>query len=247
MFQKTVIWAHRGASGKAPENTLAAFGLAELDGADGIELDVRMTADGVPVVMHDATLDRTTDDSGLLALRSLADLAGVDAGRWFGPQFAKESVPTLEQVLCQIQDRMLLNIEIKEFAAGVAVKRLLKRHARCRVLISSFDHAVLQALHLDAPELFLGYLSEDADWDRLIETAVANRAVSFHPRQDRVVAEQVELCHARGLKIFPWVVDEKKRAMTLLEMGVDGLFTNEPGSLRRWLAGVASSQGVPSR
>jgi glycerophosphoryl diester phosphodiesterase len=60
MFQKTVIWAHRGASGKAPENTLAAFGLAELDGADGIELDVRMTADGVPVVMHDATLDRTS-------------------------------------------------------------------------------------------------------------------------------------------------------------------------------------------
>jgi len=235
MSHKIVVWAHRGASAEAPENTLAAFLLAERAGAYGIELDVRLTADGIPVVLHDSTLDRTTDATGLLVSHALADLRQVDAGRWFAPRFAGEPVPTLEQVLRRIGGRMHLNLEIKEHAAGMAVKRLLHRYSRCRVLISSFDHTMLAALHRRAPMLPLGFISSDARWYKDIGYAAANGAFSFHPRQDRVTADRVAACHALGLRVYPWVVDGKKRFAELLRAGVDGLFTNHPRRMCRWL------------
>ena len=93
------IWAHRGASASAPENTLAAFRAAEAAGAAGIELDVHLSADGVPVVIHDETVDRTTDGHGPVAALTLCRLRQLDAGRWFAPAFAGEALPTLEEIL----------------------------------------------------------------------------------------------------------------------------------------------------
>lgn len=232
-MQNIIVWAHRGASGDAPENTLAAFKLAEQHGCDGIELDVRLTADGVPVVLHDDTLDRTTDVQGALAIYSAVDLRHIDAGSWFAAPFAGEVVPTLEQVLGWADGRLRLNLEIKEFAAGMAVKGLLERFPCCRVLVSSFDHALLEALRISAPEIPVGFLSEDRRWHRQVNAAVSCGAVSFHPRQDLVTSEQLEACHAQGLKVYPWVVDDASRFRALLRMGVDGVFTNYPARLRQ--------------
>lgn len=243
MKKNIVVWAHRGASGDAPENTWAAFRLARLHGADGIELDVRLTADNVPVVMHDETLNRTTDAQGALQQYSLGELQHVDAGGWFAPQFAGESVPVLDRILQWAVGGVRLNIEVKEFAAGRAVVELLRRYPGCRALLSSFDHTLLAALRIRAPWLSIGFLSEARRWDQHIADAVACRAESIHPRQDQVTAEQVEACHVRGLAVYPWVVDDRVRFLELLEMGVDGMFTNYPDRLRRWRAGGDASPG----
>jgi glycerophosphoryl diester phosphodiesterase len=230
-----VVWAHRGASGIAPENTLAAFRLAQFCGADGIELDVRPAADKVPVVMHDETLDRTTNAHGMLQRYAARDLQRIDAGSWFGPEFAGEPVPQLDGVLHWAGPDLLLNVEIKEFSAGMAVIDLLERYPDRRVLVSSFDHALLAALRARAPLLPIGFLSEARRWHEHLDAAIACRAESLHPRQDRVTAEQVEDCHVRGIKVYPWVVDGRERLLSLAAMGVDGVFTNYPARLRRWL------------
>ncbi len=152
------IWAHRGASAQAPENTLAAFGLALELGADGIELDVHLSRDEVPVVIHDETLERTTDGRGKVADRTWADLRALDAGRWFAPSFAGEPVPSLQQALDLVGMRARINVEIKSAAAGQAVLTLLERYPRCQVLVSSFDHRVLARMRRAAPHLPLGFL-----------------------------------------------------------------------------------------
>ena len=109
-----IVLAHRGYSAKAPENTMAAFELALAVGADGIELDVHMTRDGEIVVIHDDTLDRTTNGKGPVSDQTMAELRELDAGSWFSPEFAGERIPTLKLVLELIKDKdVLLNIEIK--------------------------------------------------------------------------------------------------------------------------------------
>lgn len=237
-MKKIVIWAHRGASGDAPENTMSAFRLAEKAGADGLELDVRLTADGVPMVLHDDTLDRTSDVQGALSAFCRNDLQHVDGGSWFAPQFAGEGIPALEQVLQWAEDRLYLNVEIKEYAAGMAVKELLDQFSRCRALVSSFDHELLKALRVSAPEMPLGFLSETCCWHQQLCDAVSCGAESFHPRQDLVTPEQIAQCHALGLKVYPWVVDDVARFRALLRMGVDGVFTNYPARLRQCQADV---------
>lgn len=237
-MKNVVVWAHRGASGEAPENTLAAFRAAERASADGLELDVRLTADGCPVILHDETLDRTTDGRGPLACCTLADLRRFDAGGWFGPQFVGEPVPMLEQVLKWAAGRLRLNLEIKEYAAGLAVAALVCRYPACRVLLSSFDHDLLAALRKQIPGLAIGFLSESRRWFEQIAAAAACGAESFHPRRDLLDGEQVALCHARGLKVYPWVVDDEATCRVLLGMGVDGFFTNYPGRF-------GCRQGVP--
>jgi glycerophosphoryl diester phosphodiesterase len=112
---RPLILAHRGASRIAPENTLVAFCLALEQGADGLELDVQLSRDGVPVVFHDSELSRTTDGRGRISEKTLAELRTLDAGKWFDPRFAGERIPTLEEVFEAFGDRALYNIELKAF------------------------------------------------------------------------------------------------------------------------------------
>lgn len=226
------IWAHRGASACAPENTMAAFLAAEGAGADGIELDLHLSRDGVPVVIHDETLERTTNGTGAVGQRTLAELRGLDAGSWFGPSFAGERLPTLAEVLDWADDRLRLNLEIKTAAAGRKVLAVLRDFPRCRALISSFDHRLLAALRSLAPLLPLGFLGETRFWRRGVVRATAAGGESYHPRQDLVSRQLVETCHRQGLAVFPWTVDAPGRARTLLRLGIDGMFTNEPARLR---------------
>jgi glycerophosphoryl diester phosphodiesterase len=229
------IWAHRGASARAPENTLAAFREAEAAGADGLELDVHLSRDGVPVVIHDDRVDRTTDGRGAVDALTFREIRVLDAGRWFGKRFAGESLPTLEEVFLFAGDRLRLNVEIKNAAAGIAVLALMKRNPRTPVLVSSFDHDLLAVLRRQESRLPLGFLTESSDWQKPLERAAALAAESFHPREDLVDAELILACHRRRLAVYPWTVDEPQRLAALRRLGVDGVFCNDPERVARWL------------
>lgn len=227
------IWAHRGASADAPENTLVAFAAAEAAGADGIELDVHLSRDGVPVVIHDERVERTTDGRGRVAGLSLAELRRLDAGGWFSPRFAGEPIPVLEEVLDWAGDRLRLNIEIKEAAAGQALLDLLPRYPRVRVLVSSFDHRLLAELRRRDGNLPLGFLFEEDGWHRVLRRALACGAESLHPRADRVSRPLLAACKRAGLALCPWTVDDPGHIRALRRLGIDGLFTNDPFAVSR--------------
>lgn len=228
MKKTPFIWAHRGASGLAPENTLSAFALAEQAGADGVELDVHLSRDGVPVVIHDETLDRTTNGSGAVSTWTLRALKTLDAGGWFGPDFSAEPLPTLEDILLWADDRLRLNIEIKSAQAGRAVLDLLTQFPRARVLISSFHHPLLFSLRQWAPELPIAFLTHSGCWRVSLKRAIACRAESFHPPVQHVSRLLVKACHKNGLTVYPWTADGHSLQRSLLRIGVDGLFTNYP-------------------
>lgn len=228
MDRQFFIWAHRGASSEAPENTLASFVAAEEAGADGIELDIHLTRDGVPVVLHDATVDRTTNGSGAVSRLSLSALRRLDAGSWFAPGFVGEPVPTLEEVLDWAGGRLRLNLEIKDFGAGTAILTMLAHFPQSRVLISSFDHRLLAALRRADADLPLGFLVDTVFWGRALRYAVAAKAESLNPRQDLVSRPLLSASRRLGLKVYPWTQDSLERVAELSSLGVDGVFTNDP-------------------
>lgn len=235
------VWAHRGASAVAPENTLAAFRAAEAAGADGIELDIQLSRDGVPVVLHDPTLERTTNGRGAVGRCSWSTLQRLDAGRWFDPAFTGEGVPRLTEVLLWVGDRLRLNLEIKEPAAGAAVLAALDDFPRARILVSSFDHSLLERLRGDSPGLPLGFLHDSGNWRRTLRRAVDCGAESLHPRCDLVSRPMLTGAREKGLAVFTWTVDEPARLRTLLRLGVDGIFTNHPSALRHHLSAIGEA------
>jgi glycerophosphoryl diester phosphodiesterase len=226
------LYAHRGASAEAPENTLAAFRRALAAGADGIELDVHLSADGVPVVIHDEALERTTDGHGAVAAHPLAMLQSLDAGSWFAPPFVGEPLPTLEQALRLLAGRLRLNLEVKQTRAGMAVLELLEQFPQAEAVISSFDHALLVRLRCAAPDLALAVLAE-SDWHLALSRARALRACAFHPRADLVSRPLLAACRGLRLPVFAWTVDDPAEARRLARLGIDGLFTNDPAFLRQ--------------
>ncbi len=222
------LWAHRGASAWAPENTMAAFAAAEVAGADGIELDIHLSRDGVPVVIHDATVDRTTDGEGQVRRLTFSALKRLDAGAWFSPSFVHEPVPALVEVLEWAGGRVRLNLEIKDELCGQVILDLLRQFPSVRALISSFDHRLLERIRRESSEVPLGFLVDSVFWRRGLKRAVACRAESFHPRQDLVSRAMISACHRHGLKVYPWTVDDPLRLEKLVRLGVNGVFTNDP-------------------
>jgi len=240
------VIAHRGASAEAPENTLPAFELAARQGADAFELDVRLTADGAPVVCHDATLDRTTDASGPLRARTLAELRGVDAGARFsldrGATFpfrgAAARIPTLGEVLWAFPGMPLL-IEIKEPEAQEPVRRVLVQEdavARC-VAASELTEAVRAfreppfASGASGPEIAALYRAQllrrrlpAAGYD-LLSVPLRYRGLPVPTR--RFVAAARSL----GCPVHVWTINEPATARRLWARGVAGIVTNRPGAM----------------
>lgn len=251
------IIAHRGASGHAPENTLAAFQLAIEEGAEAIELDVRISADGVPVVLHDPTLDRTTDLAGPVALRPLAELRRADAGARFSADGGRTfpwrgrgiGIPTLGEVLETFPDLALL-IEIKEPEAQHAVRQLLLgRGAAGRCLVASELAAALDAFQ--EPPFLVGASRPDIAglWLRaalrLPLKPVRYRALSVPERyRGLTVATGAFVRAARrlGCPVHVWTVNDPGRARRLWATGVAGILTDFPGVIReaRDAAGFAA-------
>lgn len=239
------MYAHRGGCALGPENTLAAFDLGLASGADGLELDVRLSSDGVPVVIHDATLDRTTDASGLVRDRSADELARVDAGCRFGggqspSRFARLGigVPTLAQVLRRYPAVPII-LEIKEDAeaSGVRVADVVKAaDAVDRVcLAGAGSHgargartAVPAAASACQPEVRWALYRSWLGWP-VRPAAYAGYQVPEHAGRLRVVSPRfIRHAHAAGLAVEVWTVDDPTDMERLLKWGVDGLITDHP-------------------
>ena len=233
---QTLIFGHRGAMADAPMNTMAAFELALRQGADGVELDTHLSRDGQPIVLHDFTLDATTDGQGQAADYTLAQLKKLDAGSWFGADFAGQRIPSLDDVLAAFGGKFLINIEIKsrmeaEQAPLVqAVSSCIRRHKLAeRVIVSSFDAQLLHGFRELCPEALIGYLHYKGDAQRQLAGAMVE---AWHPWIDLIDAEYMERARANGCFVNAWTVNDERRACQLRDMGVHGLITDAPGRLR---------------
>lgn len=230
-MQRPFIWAHRGASKFAPENTMAAFSAAVELGADGLELDIHLSRDGIPVVIHDESLERTTDGQGLVADASLKQLQQLDAGGWFSPEFMRAPLPTLAEVLSAFTGKLSLNLELKEFSTGVEVLSLLRQHPDAEIIISSFDYDLLKGLRSLDEALPLAVLFDDGNWRQAVRFANEISACAFHPADNLVCRRMLSACRKVGLPVSVWTVDRPEQARSLVRMGVSGFFTNDPGAL----------------
>ncbi|MBP2232279.1 glycerophosphoryl diester phosphodiesterase [Azospirillum agricola] len=234
---------HRGAKESAPENTLASLREAASQGARWVEVDVMLTRDLRPVLIHDDTLDRTTTGRGPVPLLDLDQLRQLDAGSWFDPRFADERVPTLEAAVGLIRELGLgLNLEIKPYPgqdvatarAALEVLRPLWPADR-PLLLSSFEVPCLEVARDLWPEIPRGYLiwEEPADW-----AAIADRvgAASLNVNQEWQTAESVAAYRATGRPVLAYTVNDAERARTLFGWGVTAVFTDAPGRLAAELA-----------
>ncbi len=234
--------AHRGYSAVAPENTLPAFAAAVLGGATFVEFDVRTTADGVPVVIHDRTVDRTTDGSGHVWDLTAAEIAALDAGSWFSPAYAGVGVPTLEATL----DLLLpaapdLLLEIKRPATAAEVEQILelvgKRGLLDRTVVQSFDPEVVRTVREVAPGVRRGLLRLrfEADTQPLaeeLEVVCCNPSVADVLGDPATVASLI----AAGIDVLPWTANDMTEWPSLADTGVAGLITDRVAELTGWSA-----------
>jgi len=224
--------AHRGASGRFPENTVIAFRAAIDAGADMCELDVQSTRDGVVVVMHDETLERTTDGYGPLAALTLAELKALNIVSGPGRAPAGERVPTLDEVFAVTRGRCALNIELKSEGVEAAVCRAIHGNGELeQSMVSSFDWSALEQVRALEPEIRIGVLADRAA-NKMLAAASELKAVAINPRFNLVDAALCAEAHRLGLQVYVWTVDDARMMRSLLDCGVDGIMTNYPERLR---------------
>jgi len=238
---KKAIWtiAHRGASGHAPENTMASFRRAVELGATFVETDLQITRDAQVVAIHDFTLDRTTSGKGQVHLFTLDQIRALDAGAWFsnhGAQsFVGERVPTLQEILDFGKEHdVILYLEIKSGPAwGVehaVVGALRDQNASARSVILSFDPSVLDSVHRLDSTVMTGLLFEHPSND-LVERAVRAGARQLIARGDLVTPAITEKAHQAGLQVVAWTINEEEQMRRLMDAGVDGIITDYPDRL----------------
>jgi glycerophosphoryl diester phosphodiesterase len=239
-----LIVAHRGSSIVAPENTMAAFRQAVRDGADAIELDVRLTSDDTVIVIHDSRLDRTTDGRGKVRLRTLGDLRGVSAGSWFHQKYSAESVPTLDELLLWIRgERIGLNIELKADRTGRKENRLaeltaalLLRHGlERRVMVSSFHYRLLRTMRELMPEMTIGLLLHPVRHAVRTPVSLARKL-----RADYIITSGAQLrkrmigaAHRHAVRIGEYTVNSRSRLDRAVRFGVDMVITDDPARIRK--------------
>ncbi len=233
---KPVVFGHRGASQYAPENTMAAFDLAVKQGAPAIELDTMLTKDGVPIVIHDHTLERTTNGSGEIGQKTAHEIRELDAGSHFSPDFRDEKVPLLEEVLERFRDGILINIELKNYhtpgdrLAGI-VYEMVGDHGLCdRVIFSSFLPRNLRILRSLGAETKTALLTPGGIAGAFFRSFIF-RGFSpefIHPAAEDVSREYIEKEHQQDRCVNTWTVDDPKIAQQLIDWGIDGIITNDP-------------------
>lgn len=241
-LDEPLIIAHRGFKKNYPENTVAAFDAAIENGAVMIELDVSLSKDREVVVIHDDTLDRTTNGTGLICDYTLAELKKLDAGNWFSKEFKNEKIPTLKEILDKYVHKTTINIEIKpeafEFDAtdDSIEKQIIKliKEFNCfnSIIISSFEKKIIHRISKMTEKPLLAFLSEvPADSD-VLTFIKDNDIFSWNPDYTVITQEQVSLMHENGIKVFTFTVNDKSTANRLFEMGVNGLFTDDIALLK---------------
>ena len=231
-----VIFAHRGASAHAPENTLAAFELALEQKADAIELDVKLSADGRAVVIHDSTLDRTTGTHGRVKDLSLAELQSLDAGSFFSERYEGEKIPTLEAVFEAVGKRTVINVELTNYTTPrdqlveIVCMLVKKFELQKHVLFSSFFASNLSKARAYLPEVPRGLLAFDGwlgAWARSFGFNFG-RYQALHPYLKDVTPQQVQRVHRLNRRIHVWTVNTAEDMRRLFNWGVDAIFTDDP-------------------
>jgi glycerophosphoryl diester phosphodiesterase len=242
-----LVIAHRGDSAHRPENTLASFASALEVGATLVELDVQLTADGEVIVIHDATLDRTTSGRGDVRGMSLAEVREVSAGfpERFGEVWAGERVPTLAEVLGLVRGRARVMIEIKTESVtdaaedGIAARTvgIVRRlELADRVAIISFDQRALRQLRVLAPEITRGHLFGRTTPQEVLAQAADAGCSLVMPHKSQLSDELAASVRARGLTLATWVVDEPNELKRLARFGLYGVGSNRPGVLLEAIA-----------
>jgi len=229
------LWiAHRGAGKLAPEHTLAAFRVGAAHGWHAFECDVKLSADGVPFLLHDATLERTTPERGVAGERPWSELSRLDAGGWHSRAYAGEPIPSLDAVARYLRrNAFALDLEIKptpgvDLATGVAVGQAVQRlwaGDALPPLLSSFQPEALQGARDSAPELPRALLA-DTPWDGWFEVAGALGCVAVITNHEWMDAAVIQRLHAAGLRALCYTVKDPQRARHLLGLGIDGLITD---------------------
>ena len=237
------MYAHRGANKGAPENTLAAFCLAQQLGADGIEMDVKLTADGEVVVMHDQTVDRTTDGHGRLRDFRLAELRRLDAGSWFDGTFHSEKVPTLAEIFETLKNGILYDIELTNYSTPFdnlleKVLALVQKYGLAgNVMVSSFLPTNISHFRRLAPAIPGGVIALHG-WAGALSRSFVGRwfaPLVVIPVYLDVTQNYVRMQKALGRKVIPWTVNEPADMLRLMEWGADGLITDVPDLARATL------------
>ena len=238
-----MVIGHRGASGCAPENTFAAFDRALELGCAEFEFDVRQCKDGAAVVIHDATVDRTTGAQGVVAESTLAELQALDAGSWYGPAFAGQRIPSLAGLFERYAGRAKLWVELKEPNLEGALISLVERHGlQGRTAALAFDQAVVQTLAAQgAGRLHLGWLTEHPPADA-VKQAVALGAQGIYAHVQGVTPELVEAAAARGLVVGAWGVETEAEVAHAARCGVSAVIHNFPDQAQAQLRRLASAE-----
>ncbi|MCX4525299.1 MULTISPECIES: glycerophosphodiester phosphodiesterase family protein [unclassified Streptomyces] len=259
-FSTPVVYAHRGASAYAPENTLEAIDLAMRLGFDWVENDVQRTRDGVLVVVHDDTLNRTTDVEQRYPNRkpwkvkdfTAEEIAGLDAGSWFSEEFAGARIPTLREYLARVQrnqQRLLLEIKKPELYPGIERETLKvldetgwldERHVASRLVVQSFSADSVRIVHDLRPDLVTAFLGTPTVADLPQYARFTDRINPWHTTisADYVAAVHNLLgAHGKAMEVDTWIVDDPATARKVQEMGVDGIISNAPDVVREAIGG----------
>jgi glycerophosphoryl diester phosphodiesterase len=246
-FPKPLLLAHRGSSRHAPENTLPAFELALQQGADGVELDAKLSADGHVVVIHDATVDRTTGGHGRVAELPYSELKQLDAGAFLGDRFRGTRIPALDEVFAAIGARAVINVELTNYAAPrdqlvEKVCELVKRHGlEQRIIFSSFLGWNLRKAKRLLPAVPCGLLALPGwkgAWARSFGFMFGDYD-ALHPHISDVNARQVWRVHRLKRRIIVWTANTEDEIKRLTGWGVDGIITDDPAATHDALGRLA--------
>ncbi|UOQ95020.1 glycerophosphodiester phosphodiesterase [Halobacillus shinanisalinarum] len=237
--KQTLTIAHRGASGYAPENTMAAFEKSVDMKAEMFEIDVQMSKDGELVVIHDTTVDRTTNGSGQVKDFTYEELRKLDAGSWFSEEFAGEKIPTLGEVLDAYKGRSGILIELKspslypgieQKVADELISRNMHKPENNKIIVQSFDHESVKTFQSILPSVpvgvLLGYSEDGVSNEQLAN--FSSYAEYFNPNKAMITKDLVNRIHEFGMKTHPYTVRDQESANFLLNAGVDGIITDFP-------------------
>lgn len=244
-YPTPMVFAHRGASKYAPENTLAAFSLAVEQGADAIELDAKLSADGVVMVIHDQTVDRTTDGRGKVNALSMAELKKLDAGSFFNPRFSGERIPTLDEVFEIVGKMVFINVELTNYSSlddslVMLVSESVKRHnLQDSVLFSSFAPDNLKKMRSLLPEVPVALLADVGLKGKPKRSAeyLELSPHMIHPFLLDVNFALMARERKRGRRVHVWTVNGVFSLWRMKKLGVDGVFTDDPLKALRVLRG----------
>lgn len=231
----TTIFAHRGYSSDYPENTMAAFKAAETTGAEGIELDVQLTKDGVPVIIHDITLERTTTGKGMVRDHTYEELHTLSAGLWFDPTFEAERIPSLSEFIEWFQQTdLIVNIELKGPAfqrdqlLEAVMSQVVTAGILSRVILSSFDHHIVLQAKQKYPELQTAILVVSGLVNPVQYIRSIGVDMDFHYFYALMLPQEIGALVANGIKVRPYTVNDEQFIALSLQLGCNSIITDDP-------------------